>query len=86
MSLAAAAVTIAVSGFYQSVGNARMAIKLTLFRQIGVFVPMLVILPNFFGLDGMWIAFPVTDLVVLIVALWLLKHEQARLKEAGERS
>ena len=78
--LAAGGITIAVSGYYQSVGNARMAIRLTLFRQIGVFVPMLLITPYFWGLDGMWIAIPVTDFVVLLASLWLLKREQARLR------
>ena len=83
--LAAAGVTIAMSGYYQSVGNARMAIRLTLFRQIVVFVPMLLLMPYFWGLDGMWIAIPVTDFVVLMVTLWLLRRELARLrrKEKG---
>jgi len=78
--LAAAGITIAVSGYYQAVGNARMAIVLTLFRQIGVFVPMLLIMPYFLGLDGMWIAFPASDVIVLIVTLLLLKQELTKLK------
>jgi len=79
--LVAGGITIAVSGYYQAVGNARMAIVLTLFRQIGVFVPMLLIMPYFLGLDGMWIAFPVCDFIVLIVALMLLKRELTRLRQ-----
>ena len=78
--LVAAAITIALSGYYQSVGNARMAIVLTLFRQLVVLLPMLLIAPYFLGLDGMWLAFPVTDIIVLAVTLWLLKREFARLK------
>ena len=83
--LVAGGITIAVSGYYQAVGNARMAITLTLFRQIGVFIPMLFLLPHFFGLDGMWVAFPTTDLIVLVVTLWLLHRELARLKEKTSR-
>jgi len=82
--LAAGGITIAVSGYYQAVGNARMAIMLTLFRQIGVFVPMLLLMPYFFGLDGMWISFPVTDFLVLIVTLLLLNRELDRLKSKSK--
>jgi Na+-driven multidrug efflux pump len=78
--LVAGGITIVVSGYYQAIGNARMAIVLTLIRQVGVFVPMLLIMPCFFGLDGVWITFPTGDLVVLLVSLVLLRREFARLK------
>ena len=82
--LVTAGVTIIVSGYYQAIGNARMAIILTLIRQVVVFVPMLLIMPVFFGLDGMWIAVPITDFVVLLVTLFLLKRELVRLKRKGK--
>jgi len=78
--LTAAGVTIVVSGYYQAIGNARMAIILTLVRQVVVFVPLLLIIPYLLGLDGVWIAIPVTDFVVLFIALMLIKRELARLK------
>ena len=79
--LMAGGVTIVVSGYYQAIGNARMAIVLTLIRQVGIFAPMLLILPYFVGLDGMWIAIPASDFVVLLVTLFLLKREMSKLKE-----
>jgi Na+-driven multidrug efflux pump len=78
--LITAGVTIVVSGYYQAIGNARMAIVLTLIRQVVIFVPMLLIMPYFFGLDGIWIAIPVSDFAVLLVTLVLLKRELVRLK------
>jgi len=78
--LVAAGVTIVVSGYYQAIGNARMAIVLTLIRQIVVFVPMLLIMPLLFGLDGIWIAIPITDVAALLVTLVLLRRELARLR------
>jgi len=83
--LAAAGVTIVMSGFYQAIGNARMAIMLTLIRQVVLFVPLLLTMPHFWGLDGIWIAIPVTDLAALLVTLALLKRELARLRERGVR-
>jgi Na+-driven multidrug efflux pump len=79
-----AGVTIAVSGYYQAIGNARMAIILTLIRQVVLFLPMLLIMPYFFELDGVWIAIPVTDFAALLVTLALLKRELARLKRTSE--
>ena len=83
--LPTAGVTIAMSGYYQAIGNARMAIVLTLIRQVVVFVPMLLLLPHFWGLDGIWIAIPTTDFVALFVTLLLLKRELTRLKGLGVR-
>ena len=78
--LVTAGVTIVVSGYYQAIGNARMAIILTLIRQIVIFVPMLLLMPYFFGLDGIWIAIPISDFAILLVSLVLLKRELVRLK------
>jgi len=82
--LMAAGVTIVVAGYYQAIGNARMAIILTLIRQIVVFVPMLLLMPYLFGLDGVWIAIPITDFAALLVILTLLRRELPRLRQRNE--
>ena len=78
--LIAGGITVVMSGYYQAIGNAKMALLLTLVRQIVICVPMLVFLPYFFGLDGMWIALPATDLLAALITLVLLKRELARLR------
>jgi len=78
--LTAAGVTIVVSGYYQAIGNARMATVLTLIRQVVIFAPMLLLMPYFFGLDGIWLAIPITDFAALLVTLVLLRRELARLR------
>ena len=79
--LVAGGVTIVTAGYYQAIGNARMAIMLTLFRQAVVSVPMLILMPYFFGLDGVWLTIPITDFAALLVTLVLLMRELPRLKE-----
>jgi len=88
--LVAGGITIVMSGYYQAIGNAKMAIVLTLIRQVAILVPMLVVMPYLFGLgiipgvsglDGMWIALPTTDFLALLVTLVLLKRELAKLKK-----
>ncbi|MDR0326794.1 MAG: hypothetical protein LBI05_00710, partial [Planctomycetaceae bacterium] len=79
--LATAGVTIVLAGYYQAIGNPRMAITLSLIRQVIVVVPMLVVLPHFWGLDGVWMAVPISDFAALLVSLVLLKREFERLKD-----
>ena len=78
--LAVAGVAIVVSGYFQAIGNARMAITLSLVRQVVIFIPVLLITPYFIGLDGVWIAIPISDLAALLVTLILLMRELPKLK------
>jgi len=79
--LVAGGITVVASGYYQAIGNARMAIILTLTRQVVIFVPMLLLMPYFFGLDGVWFAIPITDFAALLVTLVLLRRELPKLRK-----
>ena len=54
---------IVAAGYFQAVGKPRQAMFLSLSRQIIVLIPLFLILPRFFGLDGIWFAPPVSDLI-----------------------
>jgi Na+-driven multidrug efflux pump len=41
---------------------------------------MLLIMPYFWGLDGIWLAIPITDLAAMVVVLVLLKRELKKLR------
>lgn len=61
-----------VSNFFQSIGKAGKAIFLSLTRQVFILLPLLLILPARFGLTGVWISMPVSDLLSSITAVYLL--------------
>jgi putative MATE family efflux protein len=66
---------IVSANFFQTIGKARTAIALTLVRQVIVLVPLLLILPARFGLDGVWAAGPIADaLAALLTGLALARH------------
>jgi putative MATE family efflux protein len=65
--------------FFQSVGKAKIAMFLTLLRQVLVLLPLLLILPGWYGLTGVWAAFPVSDAVSAIVVSVFLVREWRRL-------
>lgn len=75
----AAAIQITGSVYFQSVGKATEALALSLSRQFLLLIPLVLILPRFFGLNGVWAAFPLADLLSTIITATLLLREVRRL-------
>ncbi len=60
--------------YFQAVGKAGHAIFLSMSRQVIVLIPAILILPHFFGLQGIWFAGPVADFISSLVTgvyLWV---------------
>lgn len=55
--------------FFQAVGNPINAILSSLTRDIICFVPLIIILPNIFGIEGILYAAPFADFIAMIVAV-----------------
>ena len=68
-------ISIVGSNFIQSIGKAKMAMVLGLLRQVIILIPMVLILPNFFGLNGVWFAQPTADTVSAIITGIVLVRE-----------
>ncbi|GAA0864997.1 Multidrug export protein mepA [uncultured Clostridium sp.] len=68
-------VSIVGTNYIQSTGNAKMAMLLSLLRQVIVLIPMVLILPKFFDLNGVWFAQPTADIISsVITGIVLLKE------------
>jgi putative MATE family efflux protein len=66
---------VVAGNFFQSMGNAKIAVLLTLLRQVIILIPLLFLLPHFFGLHGIWMAMPISDfLSATIVVVFLVKQ------------
>ncbi len=74
-------VSIIGSNFFQSIGKARLAIVLSLLRQLILLVPLIFILPRFIGLDGVWLAQPISDILAIFITLVCLIREFNHLKQ-----
>ena len=58
--------------FFQALGRARPAFMLTISRQILVLLPLIFIVPRFFGLTGLWASFPTADFIATcITGVWV---------------
>ncbi|MDR0988700.1 MAG: MATE family efflux transporter [Prevotellaceae bacterium] len=60
------------SNYFQSIGMAAQAIFLSLTRQLIFLLPALIVLPHFFGVEGVWYSMPLSDLLASLVALLML--------------
>lgn len=63
---------ITTSQLFQSLSLSRQAIFLSLTRQIIFLLPALLILPHFYGLEGVWYAMPLGDTMATIVSLLMI--------------
>lgn len=66
--------------FFQSIGKATESIIVGLLRQVIFLIPLLIYLPRFFNVEGVWMAFPISDAVATVVTLVLLVRQFRELK------
>ena len=69
-----------VTNFFQCIGKVKISIFLSLSRQLLFLIPFLVILPQFFKLDGVWASLPSSDLLASLVAAFIMIAYLRRLK------
>jgi putative MATE family efflux protein len=69
------AVQLIGAAYFQAIGKAIPALLLTLLRQGLFFIPLIFILPKFYGEVGVWMAFPISDVLATIVTAYFLYRE-----------
>ncbi|MFC1984292.1 MATE family efflux transporter [Chloroflexota bacterium] len=68
---------------FMGLGKGREVLLLSLARQLIFFLPALLILPGFMGINGVWLAIPVSDSAgFLVTGLWLFREYQLQ-KRSG---
>ncbi|WP_445474314.1 MATE family efflux transporter [Methanococcoides methylutens] len=68
------------ASIYQTLGKARPAFFLSISRQVLFLIPLVLILPRFFQLEGIWIAFPISDGLSFLVTFAMLAKEYSAFK------
>ena len=77
-------IQIVISSFFQSIGKAKIAISLSLSRLLLKLLPCLLLLPHWWGLNGIWLSMPVSDLLAFITACLMLAHHIKKLNKITE--
>ena len=66
------------SNYFQAIGKAKVSIFLSLSRQVIMLIPLIIILPSIYGLDGVWFAAPISDFLSSLLTGVFLFFEMRR--------
>jgi putative MATE family efflux protein len=77
---------IVTTNLFQSIGKARIAILLSLSRQVLFLIPALFILSCTFGLKGVWAAMPASDLAATVLTFIVLKIQLEKASKTAPKS
>lgn len=79
------AIQLIGAAYFQAAGKAIPALLLTLTKQGFFLIPLVLILPTYFGIFGVWIAFPISDVLSTIITGYFLKKEMThKLNEVSD--
>lgn len=82
--MAPACVNKACFIFLQAVGRALASTLLSMFREVVFGVGFALLLPVFFGLDGVLYSMPMSDILTFLIAGYLICKTYRELNEKGE--
>lgn len=71
------------SGFFTSIGKAKLGIVMSLTRQVLFLLPLILIFPLFMGIDGVMYAGPIADAAAATLAVVFAARELKKMKENG---
>ena len=63
------------AAYFQAAGKAIPALLLTLTKQGFFLIPLVLLLPNYFGIFGVWVAFPISDVLATLITAYFLRKE-----------
>ena len=70
--------------FYQSMGEGKLASIVLISRQVLLFIPVVLILPMYLGLTGVYFSAPIVDLFLITVLIIMLSNRLSKLKDVKQ--
>ncbi|MCH5347538.1 MAG: polysaccharide biosynthesis C-terminal domain-containing protein, partial [Muribaculaceae bacterium] len=77
---------IVATTFFQSIGRAAKSIFLSLIRQVIFLIPLLIYLPPIYGLRGVWLAFPTSDVLATVVTALMMIFQMREINAMAMRA
>lgn len=69
--------------YFQSIGKALVSMVLSLLRQVIILIPLVLILPHYLALNGIWIAGSISDISAVVISAAMLILELRKLKASS---
>lgn len=76
---------IVATNFFMAIGSAGTSIFLSLTRQVIFLIPLLLLMPLHYGLNGIWLSFPTSDIIATIVTAIMIFKKMSSLPTATVR-
>lgn len=73
------ATQIVIAQYFMAVSKAKLSIVMSLSRQVLFLIPFIIILPNFWGLDGVWLSIPFADFIAAVIGIIFINREKKRI-------
>ena len=86
LTLPVVGMQMVITNFFQSIGKAKVSIFLSLSRQLLFLLPVLLILPPFLGLEGVWYSFPISDFIAFVVTIIIMMRYMRKFKSQPQLS
>lgn len=67
-------ISVVFSGVFEGMGEGFKSLEITLLRQFIVIIPIAFIMAKIFGINGVWMAFPISEIVTTISAIFFMKN------------
>lgn len=74
------------SGFFTSIGKAKLGIVMSLTRQVLFLIPLVLIFPRFMGIDGIMYAGPIADIAAASIAITFAVREHRKMTEMSQQA
>jgi putative MATE family efflux protein len=68
------------ASYFQAINEAKTSMVLSILRQVIVLIPLILILPVYFKLDGLWLSQPCADLIATALTAFFLYNSIKNLK------
>ena len=86
MALPVVGFQIIMGNYYQSTGKAGLATLISLLRQVIILIPLLLVLPKYYGLNGVWMSSPISDTLSALIAVVFVVWEFGKINKAIQGS
>lgn len=73
-----AGISIIISIFFQAIGDGMKSLLISTTRQLFILLPMAIILSKIWGVTGVWVAFPLAEMIAIILSLGFFKFKYSK--------
>ena len=70
------------ASYFQAINEAKTSMILSILRQVIVLIPIILILPIFLGLDGLWLSQPCADIIATALTAFFLYKSIGKFKQS----